>query len=158
MQYHDGQLPERHRWTVEAHLTECDRCRDYLRSSRAASGWLQAAAAGGARAADFAAVWHGVAGRLEESVPVWRRVGQWRWGWSRSIRLGWLAAGSLAAALLLLVVNPYSRLPVVQSHEAYVAFVEAGDYPVMVLSPPRPDGMTVIWLFETRTEEKSPSS
>lgn len=154
MQYHDGQLPERHRKAVEVHLTECDRCRDYVRSTRSAATWLQATAAGAARAVEFGAVWRGVTSRLEESMPVWFRLRQWVW----PPRLGWLAAGSVAAVLLLLLMNPYGRLPVPQSHQAYVAFVEAGDYPVMVLTPSGPDELTVIWFFEPREKEPLPST
>jgi anti-sigma factor RsiW len=146
MQAHDGQLPERRRAEVTAHLADCRECRNYLGAARSASAWLRS----GGPAPEFSSVWQGVAGRLPASIPVaswwsrWRfiKLGEW------SFRPGWLAAGSLAVALLLLLVNPYGRLPLPQSHEAVVAFVEVSDYPVIVMMPSQPHEMTVIWLFE----------
>jgi len=145
MQAHDGQLPGRHTAAVETHLAGCRECRDYLGTARSASVWLRSAAAGAAPA--FSDVWRGVASRLPGSMSPapWRiawQIPAWPFQW------GWLAAGSLAVALLLLLVNPYARLLHAPSHEATVAFVEASDYPVMVMMPSQPDEMTVIWLFE----------
>jgi len=143
MQAHDGQLPERHRATVTAHLVDCAACRSYLGATRSVSAWLRS----GERAPEFSAVWQGVARRLpaQTAAPAW--WGAWRLrDWS--FRPGWLAAVGLTAALLLLLVNPYSRLPLPQSHEASVAFVEASDYPVIVMMPAQPHEMTVIWLFD----------
>jgi len=70
--------------------------------------------------------------------------------------LGWVAAAGLVYALLLLLVDPYSRAPLPQSHEAAVAFVEASDYPVIVMMPPHPNEMTVIWLFESQDPSPRP--
>jgi anti-sigma factor RsiW len=156
MQHHDGQLPVRHRTAVDAHLAVCASCRDYGRVTRAAGDWLQASTARGARAVPFQAVWTGLAARLTE--PASLRAQFSRWAWQRPLRLSWLAAGSLAAAVLLLLVNPLTHLPGAPSHEAYVAFVEGGDYPVMVLSPSTPGDMTVIWLFEPRAAEAIPAT
>jgi anti-sigma factor RsiW len=161
MQYHDGQLPERHRTAVEAHLAACASCRGYGRATRSAGVWLQGASTAAARAVEFPAVWTAVAARLKApaGIRIWGRI----WGrprvrrlvWRRPLQLNWLAAGSLAAALLLLLINPFSHLPSPPSHEAYVAFVEVGDYPVMVFTPSTPGDMTVIWLFEPRDDESN---
>ncbi len=153
MQEHDGQLPERHRAAVAAHLAGCQVCRNYLETAGSASAWLRS---GVGPVPEFSAVWQGVADRLPASIPSmpwWPGWAVW-WKWSWSFRWGWVAAGSLVVALLLLLVNPYGRLPVPQSHEAAVAFVEASDYPVMVMMPLHPHEMTVIWLFEP--SESSP--
>jgi anti-sigma factor RsiW len=153
MQKHDGQLPERHRAAVDAHLAGCRQCRDYLRAAQTASAWLKSAPAGAAPA--FADAWQGIAGRLPApgtSIP-------WRTAWpvlARPFRWGWVAAGSLAVAVLLLLVNPYARLPLAQSHAATVAFVESSEYPVMVMMPSQPDEMTVIWLFESPSSPSLP--
>lgn len=153
MQHHDGQLPARHRARVEAHLADCRSCRDYLQTAQTASAWLKSAPAGAAPA--FADAWQGIAGRLPASgasIPWWLV-----WPvWARPFRWGWLATGSLAVAVLLLLVNPYARLPVAQSHAATVAFVESSDYPVIVMMPSRPDEMTVIWLFESQASPTLP--
>lgn len=150
MQAHDGQLPERHRAAVAAHLVDCAECRSYLGATRSVSAWLRSRESAPEFSPAFSEVWRGVARRLPASagpLPWW---GAWRWvklgGWS--FRPGWLAAVGLTAALLLLLVNPYGRLPLPQSHEASVAFVEASDYPVIVMMPAHPHEMTVIWLFE----------
>jgi len=151
MQEHDGQLPAQHRAAVRAHLAECGTCRTYVETARSSAAWLRTATNDAARSPElsptFSEVWQGVARRLSDSPPPawWMARRSWRW----PLRLEWLAVGSLAVALLLLVVNPYGRLPLAQSHEAAVAFVEASDYPVMVMMPPHPDEMTVIWLFES---------
>jgi anti-sigma factor RsiW len=155
MQKHDGRLPERHRAAVDAHLAGCRPCRNYLATARSASAWLRSLPAGAGLAPGFSDVWQGVAERLPSSgasIP-WRTA----WPvWARPFRWGWLAAGSLAAAVLLLLVNPYARLPLAQSHAATVAFVESSDYPVMVLMPSQPDEMTVIWLFESQASSSLP--
>ncbi|MEW6324574.1 MAG: zf-HC2 domain-containing protein [Nitrospirota bacterium] len=157
MQYHDGQLPDRHRPAVEAHLVECDPCRRYRRSTQSAGAWLQGTAADAARAVEMGQVWRGVADRLSRPAPARLRFRRWAWAWRRPARLSWLAAGSLAAGLFLLLVNPYGRLPATAPSETYVAFVEASDYPVMVFTPSQPGAMTVIWLFEP-PKEFSPST
>jgi anti-sigma factor RsiW len=155
MQVHDGQLPARHRASVAAHLVDCAECRAYLGATRSISAWLRS----GERAPEFSAVWQGVARRLPAPtgpLPWW---GAWRWlklgDWS--FRPGWLAAVGLTVALLLLLVNPYGRLPLPQSHEASVAFVEASDYPVIVMMPAQPNEMTVIWLFEQNVPPVPPT-
>jgi len=152
MRQHDGQLPERHRAVVEAHLVDCQECRDYLGMARSTFTWLRSVPASAGAVPEFSEVWQGIAGRLPASTASapWRAAWQM---WARPFQWGWLAAGSLVVALLLLLVNPYGRLPL-QSHEASVAFVEAFDYPVIVMMPSKPDEMTVIWLFESR--ESSP--
>ena len=158
MQYLDQRLPERQRPLVEAHLTACDRCREYLHSSRTATRWLQQTSSLAVRDLAFATVWNGVRRRRQESSSAggdWFRRWGWQWGWPA--RAGWLTAGGLAAAMLLLLVNPFTRLPVAQSHDAYVAFIEATDYPVMVLPPAQRGDMTVIWLFETVDAEEDTS-
>jgi len=154
MQRHDGRLPERHRAVVEAHLSGCRECQDYLGTARSSSTWLKSAPAGAGLAPEFSEVWQGIAGRLPASTSPapWRAAWQ---VWTRPFQWGWLAAGSLAVALLLLLVNPYGRLSL-QSHEASVAFVEASDYPVIVMMPSKPGEMTVIWLFEPQAPPLPP--
>ena len=155
MQHHDGQLPERHRREVEAHLADCDRCRRYAQATQSAAVWLHGAAGQAARTVTFEPVWRGVAGRLEAS--------RWSW-WDRvtgataawPLRPGWLAAGGVIAAVLLTVINPFSRLPALPSHETYVTFVEAGEHPVMILPPSQSGDMTVIWLFEAHNGASGP--
>jgi hypothetical protein len=153
MQQHDGRLPERRRAEVDAHLAVCGECRGYLETARSVSTWLQSAAAGEAPA--FADVWQGVAlqpPRPGPSAPWWSA----RHILGRPVRWGWLAAGGIAAALLLLLVNPFARLSPTPSHETSVAFVESSGYPVMVMMPLRPGDMTVIWLFDPGESAPSP--
>lgn len=155
MQEHDVQLPDRHRTAVEIHLAGCRTCQHYIATARLASAWLRHSPVGAGLVPEFSEIWQGIARRLPSpgsSVP-------WRTGWlvlARPFRWGWLAAGSLVVAVLLLLVNPYARMPLAQSHAATVAFVESSDYPVMVMMPLVPEEMTVIWLFESQTESSLP--
>jgi len=155
MQEHDGQLPDRHRAAVEIHLAGCRPCRNYLATARLASAWLRHSPVDAGSVPEFSEIWRGIVRRLPapvSSVP-------WRTRWpvlAWPFRWDWLAAGSLAVAVLLLLVNPYARMPLAQSHEATVAFVESSDYPVMVMMPLHPDEMTVIWLFEPQTASSLP--
>jgi anti-sigma factor RsiW len=155
MQEHDGQLPDRHRAAVEIHLAGCRPCRNDVATARLASAWLRRSPVGAGSTPEFSEIWQGIARRLPSpgsSVP-------WRTGWpvlARPFRWGWVAAGTLAVAVLLLLVNPYARMPLAQSHAATVAFVESSDYPVMVMMPLVPDEMTVIWLFESQTTSSLP--
>lgn len=152
MQHLDHQLPERHRHDVEAHLSACPRCREYAATARAASRWLQESAAGPARAD---VVWDAVRSRLAAIPTAQSGRGSWR-AWVRPWNWGWVAVGSVAAVLFLMWLNPLTRLSGTTSHEAYVAFVEAADYPVMVITPAQRHEMTVIWIFEP-VEEPLPS-
>jgi anti-sigma factor RsiW len=155
MQEHDGQLPERHRAAVDAHLADCRSCRTYLATTRSVAAWLRSSPAGAAPSPEFSEIWRGVAGRLPASgasIP-WRNA----WPvWAQPFRWGWLAAGSLAVAVLLFLVNPYARLPLAQSHAATVTFVESSDYPVMVMMPSQPNDMTVIWLLDSPSSSSLP--
>ena len=153
MQRHDGRLPGCRRADVDAHLAMCRECRGYLETARSVSTWLRSAAAG--ESPELADVWQGVAIRLPRQSP----PAPWRSAWhrlGRPVRWGWLAAGGIAAALLLLLVNPYARLSPAPSHETSVAFVESSGYPVMVMMPSRPGDMTIIWLFDPGVSAPSP--
>jgi anti-sigma factor RsiW len=155
MQAHDGELQDRHRAAVEIHLAACRLCRNYVATARSTSAWLRHAPVGTGSVPGFSEIWKGIASRLPATgSPV-----PWRTRWpvqAWSFRWKWLAAGSLAVAMLLLLVNPYARLPVTQSHAATVAYVESFDYPVMVMMPLQPDEMTVIWLFESQPGSSLP--
>ena len=160
--YADGELPEKLRRKVEAHLASCESCAAELDSIRASDRILRSHRAPAVSDEKWAGFRTELRLRLDEVDREARRATRIREARPVSAP-AWRNAYALAAACVvvffaILIVGPLGVVPwggdtAVASNECYVDSMEspAAGYMPMVFSSQDPE-MTVIWVFSEEVE------
>ena len=156
--YFDREVTDVERSHVEAHLLDCQACRDVLKSMGKLRVLVKTPVEEAVQKEDFPWVWQKIERgiRLEEKPPFWENLRSWLQISPLFQRRVWIPAVA-AAAILLAVILPLltQKIP---SHPSpsVVEYVESQTHNVMVYELEKTK-VTVIWLFE-EPEKETPSS
>lgn len=143
----DGQLDERHRGAVEAHVAACDRCRREVAETRRLRV-LVAQALAEPVPEDWTGFWPGIVRGIEDGRAADYRPAPRPRPALGALRRPRVAAGALAAALVV-SVTAWQFLGPTAVEEPVVVQSANTDVPgvsVMVYSPPEKD-LAVVWLI-----------
>ncbi|HUB06915.1 MAG TPA: zf-HC2 domain-containing protein [Myxococcales bacterium] len=149
--YRDGELPETDRAALEAHLAACSACTAQLRDRQALGGLLRlrAEAVGEELPAGFSA-------RVMAALPPARK--RFQLGMPGKILLGFLAAGAVAAAVLLPLLGQSVHVVRAgatenEAHIHRISVASPGAAPIVFQNDV---GQTVVWVVPDSDEKPAP--
>ncbi len=157
--YFDREVTDEERSAVEAHLQDCQACRETLKTMEGLRHLVKAPVDEVDRREDFYWVWQKVErGIQQDEKPAWpERISRWFRAGSILRRKVWVPAAAAIVALFLALAPSVFKKVTSPAEASVVEYVESQDYNVMVYESEK-GNMTVIWLFEGPETEGSSSS
>ncbi len=157
--YFDCEATDEERLTVEAHLQDCQACRNTLETMEGLRHLVKVPVDEVDRKEDFSWVWQKIErGIQKDEKPAWSElISRWFRAGLILRRKVWLPAAAAIVALFLALAPPVFRKATSPSEASVVEYVESQNYNVMVYESEK-GNVTVIWLFEgPETEGSSPT-
>ena len=152
--YFDREVTDEERSTVEAHLHDCQACRETLETMEGLRHLVRAPVDEVERNEDFYWVWQKIEREIQQDEkPAWSELIS-RWFRTGSIlrRKIWVPAAAAIVALFLALAPSVFKKAASPSDASVVEYVESQNYNVMVYESDK-SNVTVIWLFEGPQKE-----
>ena len=154
--YFDGEVTNKERILVEAHLQDCSSCRHELKSMEDLKAFIRAPVEEAAEKEDFPWVWQKIEKeiRLQKKLTPWQSIRSWLDLSPLFRRRVWIPAAATFVALLLITAQIIFETTPSYSDASVVEYVESQTGNVMVYQSEK-QGITVIWLFEGPEKEQT---
>ncbi len=156
--YFDQEVTDEEKLLVEGHLQGCPDCRDALESMEDLRSLMKAPVEEAVRGEEFPWVWQKIEReiRLQEKRSWWESLRSWLDVTPLFKKKVWIPA--LATVVVLLFITTQIIFKKIPSYPdvSVVEYVESQSDNVMVYQLEEPK-VTVIWLFEGPTEERTPT-
>jgi anti-sigma factor RsiW len=155
--YFDQEVTDEEKSLVDAHLVDCQACRDLLRSMEKMRDLVKAPVEEASGKEDFQWVWQKVERglRREEKPAFWETLQRWLQIPPLSKKRVWIPAAAMAMILLITLSLFFKKNPSYQS-VSVVEYIESDTNNVMVYES-EDSKVTVIWLFDETEMEPSSS-
>lgn len=154
--YFDGEVTDKERILVEAHLQDCSSCRHELKSMEDLKAFIRAPVEEAVEREDFPWVWQKIEKeiRLQKKLTPWQSIRSWLDVSPLFRRRVWIPAAATFVALLLITAQIIFEKTPSYSDASVVEYVESQTDNVMVYQSEK-QGVTVIWLFEVPEREQT---
>jgi anti-sigma-K factor RskA len=155
--YFDQEVTHEEKFLIEAHLLDCQACRDVLRSMEELRTLIKVPVEEAAQKEDFQWMWQKIERgiRKEERPTFWETLQSWVQISALFRRKVWIPAAAMAIILLIAIPLVLKKNPSYPS-VSVVEYIESETNNVMVYES-EDSKVTVIWLFE-EPEMETPSS
>ena len=154
--YFDGEVTDKERILVEAHLQGCSSCRHELKSMEDLKAFIRTPVEEAVEKEDFPWVWQKIEKeiRLQKKLTPWQSIRSWLDVSPLFKRKVWIPAVATFVALLLITAQIIFEKTPSYSDASVVEYVESQTDNVMVYQSEK-QGVTVIWLFEAPEREQT---
>jgi anti-sigma factor RsiW len=156
--YFDGEVTDKERILVEAHLQDCPSCRHELKSMEDLKAFIKTPVEEAVEKEDFPWVWQKIEKeiRLQKKLTWWQSLRSWLDVSPLFRRRVWIPAAATVVVLLFITAQIILRKTPSYPDASVVEYVQSETNNVMVYDLEKAK-VTVIWLFEGQEEEAFPS-
>ena len=156
--YFDQEVTHEEKSLVEAHLLDCQACRDVLRSMEELRILMKVPVEEAAEQEDFPWVWQKIERgiQLEEKPTFWETLQVWLQTSPLFQKKVWIPAATAVAMILIITIPFFFKKTSSLLNQSVIEYVESQTHNVMIYESENKK-VTVIWLFEGPAKENSSS-